>query len=80
MPTAVPLDASGCTLDIVATPYTAVAGSSPSATTYSKMGQFVWCDKQLTELDWATYLDGGGGVVGGLGSEGGMHYGGFAFS
>ncbi|KAK2060154.1 hypothetical protein LY76DRAFT_676999 [Colletotrichum caudatum] len=46
------------TLDIVAALYEAATDSAPSATTYSSKTQFVQCDKQLTELDWVTYLGG----------------------
>ncbi|TEA18423.1 Lactose regulatory protein LAC9 [Colletotrichum sidae] len=66
--------------DIVAALYEAVtaevdAGSNsrtPSATTDGGMDLFGWCDEQLTELDWGTFL--GGGV------EEGMQQGMFAFS
>ncbi|KAF9881570.1 C6 transcription factor [Colletotrichum karsti] len=65
--------------DIVAALYEAVtaeveggsnAGSTirtPSATTDGGMDLFGWCDEQLTELDWSTFLGGGsgGGLSGG---------------
>ncbi|KAK2044623.1 hypothetical protein LZ31DRAFT_631202 [Colletotrichum somersetense] len=69
----------GRTPDIVAALYEAATGSAPSATTYSSINQFVQCDKQLTELGWATYLGGGGGVDG-ISNEGRMHQCVFAFS
>ncbi|EQB56554.1 fungal specific transcription factor domain-containing protein [Colletotrichum gloeosporioides Cg-14] len=59
--------------DIVAALYEAVtaeveggsnAGSTirtPSATTDGGMDLFGWCDEQLTELDWSTFLGGGSG-------------------
>ncbi|KAL0944627.1 C6 transcription factor [Colletotrichum truncatum] len=72
--------------DIVAALYEAVtadveggsnAGSTirtPSATTDGGMDLFGWCDEQLTELDWSTFLGGGSG-----GDEG-VQQGMFAFS
>ncbi|GKT47447.1 LOW QUALITY PROTEIN: regulatory protein gal4 [Colletotrichum spaethianum] len=77
--------ASDRTPDIISALFEAVtadiegsgAGSAtrtPSATTDSGMDLFGWCDEQLTELDWGSYLSGGGG------GEGGMHQGMFAFS
>ncbi|OHX01101.1 fungal specific transcription factor domain-containing protein [Colletotrichum incanum] len=84
--------ASDRTPDIVSSLYEAVtadiegsgAGSAirtPSATTDSGMDLFGWCDEQLTELDWGTYLGGGGSGGGsGGGNEAGMHQGMFAFS
>ncbi|OLN81233.1 Lactose regulatory protein LAC9-like protein 3 [Colletotrichum chlorophyti] len=61
--------ASDRTPDIVASLYEAVtadaeAGSAirtPSATTDGGMDLFGWCDEQLTELDWSTFLGGGSG-------------------
>ncbi|KAK1989300.1 fungal-specific transcription factor domain-containing protein [Colletotrichum cereale] len=83
--------ASDRTPDIVAALYEALtadmdgpgaAGSAirtPSATTDGSIDLFGWCDEQLMELDWGTYL-GGGDDDGGVGSEDGMHQGLFAFS
>ncbi|EFQ30604.1 fungal specific transcription factor domain-containing protein [Colletotrichum graminicola] len=47
------------------------ATRTPSATTDGSMDLFEWCDEQLAELDWGTYL--------GVGGEDGMHQRMFAF-